>query len=203
MAEQRTFNPKRVGSSPTGPTNETLAHQGLRCLDSVVLHGTTPDRLHGGCSSAVLHESVGVDAYARGMIEWRSDSGMFNDPCGACGLLRFDHDDDVMGHGWHASASEGITEPEMQARIRAFERERRGEYDAPLPPPAERRHIRETAGWSQERVADELHLSRHTVMRFERLAGWRRGQRLPGREPSGDVRVAYSALLKRLLVGDG
>jgi DNA-binding transcriptional regulator YiaG len=137
------------------------------------------------------------------MVEWLTSSGLFNDPCDLCRVLRLDHDDELMGHGWHASDSETITEPELQARIRTLMRELRGEYDAPLPPPAERRRIREAAGWTQQHVADELHLSRHTVAKFERRAGWRNGTRLQGREPSGDVRIAYSELLKRLLVGDG
>jgi hypothetical protein len=82
---------------------------------------------------------------------------------------------------------------------RTLDRERRGDYEAPLPPPVERRRIREAAGWTQQQVADELHISRHTVGRFERKAGLMNGQRLPGREPSGDVRVAYSELLVELL----
>jgi len=127
---------------------------------------------------------------------------MFNDPCGLCRVLRLDHDDELMGHGWRASASETITDQEFQARIRTLERERRGEYAAPLPPPAERRRIREAAGWTQQEVADELCVSRHTVAKFERRAGWLNGRRLQGREPSGDVRASYSELLKRLVEDD-
>lgn len=69
----------------------------------------------------------------------------------------------------------------------------------PCLPPVERRRIREAAGWTQRQVADELFVSRHTVGRFERKAGWVDGRRLPGREPSGEVRVAYSELLRHLV----
>ena len=40
------------------------------------------------------------------------------------------------------------------------------------------------------------------VGQFEVSARWLNGRRLRGREPSGDVRAAYSELLKRLIVGD-
>jgi DNA-binding transcriptional regulator YiaG len=128
--------------------------------------------------------------------EWLSSSGLWNNSCGRCGVDRLDHDDELMGHGWHASASETITEQESQARIRTLTREREGKYAAPLPPPSERRRIREAAGATQKKVADKLHVSRHTVAKFERRAGWVNGRRLPGREPTGAVRSSYSELLK-------
>jgi DNA-binding transcriptional regulator YiaG len=103
-----------------------------------------------------------------------------------------------MGHEWRASAFETITDEEVQARINTLMRELDGAYDAPLPPPAERRRLRKVAGLTQGEVADKLHLSRHTISKFERRSGWINGQRLPGREPSGAVRVAYSELLLRL-----
>jgi DNA-binding transcriptional regulator YiaG len=156
--------------------------------------------LHGGCSNAVLPESVGVVSYASLMVEWLTTSGLFNDPCGLCRVLRLDHDDEMLGHPWEVSASETITDQESQARINTFMRELRGEYDAPLPPPAERRRIREAAGLTQEEIADRLYVSRHTVAKFERRAGWVNGTRLQGREPSGDVRSSYSDLLKRLVL---
>jgi hypothetical protein len=132
--------------------------------------------------------------------EWLSSSGLWNVPCGLCRVLRLDHDDESMGHGWHASDSETITDQESQARINTLMRELRGEYDAPLPPPTERGRIRRAAGWSQQQAADELHLSRHALAKFERQAGWLNGTRLQGREPSGDVRSSYSDLLKRLVL---
>ena len=137
------------------------------------------------------------------MVEWLSSSGLFNDPCGLCGVLRLDHDAEVLGHEWRAPESEAITDQETQARINTLMRELDGAYDAPLPPPSERRRIREAAGRTQQQIADELHVSRHTVGRFERPAGWVGSQRLPGREPTGAVRAAYSALLKRLTGGTG
>ena len=123
---------------------------------------------------------------------------MWNDPCGLCRVHRLDHDAEVMGQEWRASASEAITDEEAQARINTLMRELRGDYDAPLPPPSERRRIRDAVGWTQSEVADELHVSRHTVSKFERRAGWLDDQHRPGREPSGEVRVAYSELLRRL-----
>jgi DNA-binding XRE family transcriptional regulator len=140
--------------------------------------------------------------YADPMVEWLSWSGLFDDPCDLCRRRRWEHDDIGMGHGWTHRVTGPGAELYLQARIRTLERERRGEYDAPLPPPSERRRIREAAGWTQQQVADELHLSRHTVGRYERHAGWSNGRRLVGREPSGEVRLAYSALLRRIEVGE-
>ena len=159
--------------------------------------------MQGGCRNPVQSESFGPAVYDSRMVEWLTSSGLFNDPCGLCRVLRLDHDAEAMGHEWRASAFETITDQEAQARIRTFERERRGDYDAPLPPPAERRLIRETVGWTQQQVADRLHVSRHTISKFERRAGWVRGERLGGREPVGKVRDAYSALLKRLVAKAG
>jgi hypothetical protein len=136
------------------------------------------------------------------MAEWLTSSGLFDDPCGLCGTLRLDHADETMGHEWRAPASETISKAEIQARIRTFERERRGEYSAPLPRAVERRRIRQVARWTQQQVADELHLSRHTIGRFERRAGWLNGRRLQGREPSGCVRADYSELLMWLVERD-
>ena len=146
----------------------------------------------------VRSASVGVDAYARGMTQWRSDCGMFDTPCGLCWVLQLDHDTEVLGHEWLVPDSEAITDEEAQARVRTTVRERNGNYCAPLPPPAERRRIREAAGLTQDQVGDELHISRHTISKFERRAGWVDGRRLPGREPSDAVRVSYSELLRRL-----
>jgi DNA-binding XRE family transcriptional regulator len=160
--------------------------------------------LQGGCSIPVLPESVGSDAYADTVtIQWRSDSGLFNDSCDLCRVPRLEHDDDAMGHEWESVPLPTMTEQEVQARIRTLMRERRGDYDAPLPPPVERRRIREAAGWTQEQVAKELHASRHTISRFEKKAGLVNGRRASGREPSGELRVAYSALLKRLREDEG
>jgi DNA-binding XRE family transcriptional regulator len=132
------------------------------------------------------------------MVEWLSSSGLFDDPCRLCGVLRLDHDAEVLGHEWQVPASETITDREVQARINTLMRERRGEYDAPLPSPAERRRIREAAGLTQAEVARKLHVSRHTISKFERRGGWVNGRRLPGREPSGATRVLYSELLRCL-----
>ena len=123
---------------------------------------------------------------------------MYDSPCCVCRVPRLDHDAEVQGQEWLAPDSEAITDEDAQARIRTFAREWSGDYASPLPRPAERRRIRVEAGWTQHQVADELHGSRHTVARFERIAGWRNGVRLPGREPSAETRVLYSKLLRRL-----
>jgi DNA-binding XRE family transcriptional regulator len=154
--------------------------------------------LHTGCSIPVLPESDGVAPYALLIVEWLSSSGMFNDPCRECGVLRFDHDDDAMGHEWIYETSVIHDQQLLMTIGKTLDRERRGDYDAPLPPPAERRRVREAAGWTQQEVADELHVSRHTVGRFEKKAGLVNGRRMSGREPSREVRVAYSTLLKHL-----
>lgn len=138
------------------------------------------------------------------MVEWISSSGLFNEPCNVCGVLRLEHQDhEAAGHWWYSALYATHDETEYMTMLKTLEREERGEYDAPLPPPAERRRIREAAGWTQQQVADALHVSRHTVGRFERKAGLIDGHRLPGREPSGDVRVAYSELLTALLNLEG
>jgi hypothetical protein len=168
--------------------------------NSVICHGSNPDRLHAGYSSPVLQESAGVDAYDARMVEWLSWSGMFNEPCYHCGRPRLVHDDETMGHLWVPATFRTNSRQVAMTRAKTIDRERRGDYDAPLPPPSERRRIRVAAGWTQQQVADVLHVSRHAVGRFERQAGLVNGERLSGREPSGEVRVAYSGLLKRLLV---
>jgi DNA-binding XRE family transcriptional regulator len=154
--------------------------------------------LHTGCSITVLPESVCVALYALLIVEWLSSSGMFNDPCRDCGVLRLDHDDDAMGHEWIYQLGVVHDQQFLMTIGKTLDRERRGDYDAPLPPPAERRRIREAAGWTQQQVADELHVSRHTVGRFEKKAGLVNERRMSGREPSREVRVAYSTLLKHL-----
>jgi DNA-binding XRE family transcriptional regulator len=132
------------------------------------------------------------------MVEWLTSSGLHNYPCRDCGVLRLDHNDDAMGHRWIWTVDVSDDRQLLMTIGKTLDRERRGDYDAPLPFPRERRRIREAAGWTQQQVADELHVSRHAVGRFERRAGLVNGSRLPGREPSREVRVAYSALLRRL-----
>jgi DNA-binding transcriptional regulator YiaG len=57
-----------------------------------------------------------------------------------------------------------------------------------LPRPAVRREIRDAAGVSQARLADELGAHLQTVHRWE--AGTR--------EPRGELRLAYARLLRQL-----
>ena len=70
--------------------------------------------------------------------------------------------------------------------------------DPPLPPPEERRHIREAAGLTQQKLADVLFVSRYTIGRWERPAGYDGWDRLPGREPFGELRKDYAKVLRNL-----
>ncbi len=133
------------------------------------------------------------------MEGWLRNSGLYNYTCDDCGIVRFDHDEKVMGHPWF---SEKIRQVPWRHRIQTFDRESAGEYDAPMPPPPQRRRIREDAGLTQQQVADALYVSRHTIGRFERHAGYDGVRRLPGRVPSGQVRDSYSELLQRLVRGE-
>ena len=94
-----------------------------------------------------------------------------------------------------------MNEPVLNAMVRTAEREPAGLYSAPLPSPAYRKLIREKAGWTQRQVADKLAVSRHTVAKWEKIAGWDGDRELPGREPPGEIRTEYSRLLL-LLVED-
>jgi transcriptional regulator with XRE-family HTH domain len=58
-----------------------------------------------------------------------------------------------------------------------------------LPPPAVARAIREAAGVTQERMAEELGVHRVTVARWEQTSG---------RSPRGELRARYARLLREL-----
>ncbi len=88
-----------------------------------------------------------------------------------------------------------MNEPVSNAMVRTAERERAGEYSAPLSSPANRKLIREQAGWTQQQVADQLGVNRHTVAKWEKIPGWDGDRELPSREPPGEIRAAYSNLL--------
>jgi transcriptional regulator with XRE-family HTH domain len=64
-----------------------------------------------------------------------------------------------------------------------------------LPSPEDRRRIRVEAGITQQEIADRVYVERTTIARWERRAGYAKGARLPGREPSGDARRLYGMLL--------
>ena len=135
-------------------------------------------------------------------MSWRSGSDQFNEPCDRRGRTQSDHT--ATGHGWtHALAGSDMEltageETYLDARIRNYGRVKRGLYDAPLPPPKERRRIRERAGLTQEKVAEIVHVNRITVLRWEKKSGYEGGRRLPGRELSGERREDYSQLLRSL-----
>ena len=70
-------------------------------------------------------------------------------------------------------------------------------FDPPLPPPAERRRIRQEAGLAQIDVAGLLGVGEDLVYRWEKPVGYNdHGSRLPGREPTGEARCGYTILLE-------
>jgi len=69
---------------------------------------------------------------------------------------------------------------------------------APGLPPAALCHIREDAGVTQKQVAGALKVSRHTIAKYEKQAGWADGERLQGREPVGEIRREYAKVLRNM-----
>ena len=57
-----------------------------------------------------------------------------------------------------------------------------------LPPPVVARAIRDAAGVTQQQLADELHINRVSLARYECGA----------RRPRGDLRLRYAELLEQL-----
>jgi hypothetical protein len=136
---------------------------------------------------------------------------MFNDPCDICGVLRLDHEPSQIRHRYQSPAipPEAFYECEFWDILNdttggTVERsifgnaERAAKYTAPLPSPDDRRRIRERAGLTQQDLADQLFVSRWTVTRWEKPAGYRNEVRLAGREPVGELRKNYSELLRAL-----
>lgn len=101
---------------------------------------------------------------------------------------------------WLYTAQDPICKVEQATAIRLSTQLDRGLLDPPLPSPIERRPIREAAGYTQEDLARLLHLSRHTISKWEQPAGYIDGRRLAGREPVGVLRQQYAVLLDRLAV---
>lgn len=140
-------------------------------------------------------------------MEWRSQSWMFNDPCEVCAVKRLDHHPSQIRHRYRSPAStydcefwdivNDTTGSTVERAVhRHGEREGNRAHEAPLPDPESRRLIRERAGLTQQDLADELLVSRWTVARWEKPAGYTNGVRLSGREPVGELRKAYSDLLR-------
>ncbi len=115
------------------------------------------------------------------------------------------------GVGWEAHRSvtdhrfwmafdlfETLTPSEQNAFLYMDQRRTSGRLDPELPSPPERKRIRTDAGLTQRDVAELLYVSRHTVAKWEKQSGWLRGQRLAGREPSGDLRKQYAAVLANM-----
>jgi hypothetical protein len=103
-----------------------------------------------------------------------------------------------LGGTVHRFAIPDLTDTERNAFYFFRDRRVRGLYDPPLPSPTERRRIREEGGVTSQALADAIHVSRWTIHRFERRAGYHNGQRLPGREPVGQVRKLYAVALRNL-----
>lgn len=55
-----------------------------------------------------------------------------------------------------------------------------------LPPPRERKRLREAFGVTQSEVARDLHVSRQMIVAYER-----------GSEPTGDTRIKYAEILSK------
>jgi DNA-binding transcriptional regulator YiaG len=138
---------------------------------------------------------------------------MFNDPCEVCGVRRLDHEPTQIRHRYQSPAlpADAFHQCEFwdivpdsrgglveRSIMRHAEREANSRYSAPLPSPDDRKRIRERAGLTQQDLADELFVSRWTLARWEKPAGYRNRVRLPGREPVGALREAYSDLLRQL-----
>ena len=144
-------------------------------------------------------------------MEWRSESWMFNDPCEVCGIRLLDHEHSQIRHRYRSPAlsTDAFYDCEFwdilndttagtveRAIHRHGERGGNRSYNAPLPSPEDRKRIRERAGLTQQDLADELFVSRWTVARWEKPAGYRNGARMAGREPVGELRKAYSDFLR-------
>jgi hypothetical protein len=136
---------------------------------------------------------------------------MFNDPCDVCGVVRLDHRPTEIRHRYrspvlppeafyHCEFWDILNDATAGTVERAIQRHAEGaaKYNSSLPSPDDRKRIRVRAGLTQQALADELLVSRWTVTRWEKPAGYRRGVRLPGREPVGALRAAYSNLLRDL-----
>ena len=117
-------------------------------------------------------------------VDWRYESWAFNDPCRRCRVNRLDHEPTEIRHVYRTPAlpedaiwqesnlwdllldSTGGTVE--RAIFRHAERESNGGYDAPLPPPKQRKQIRENLGITQESTARNLFVNRTTIARWER-----------------------------------
>jgi len=70
-----------------------------------------------------------------------------------------------------------VPERELNAQVRRGGRRHRGLLDPPLPSPAERKRIREKAGFTQAEVADVLHVSPDTDPIWTTPCAFRRRQK--------------------------
>ena len=143
------------------------------------------------------------------MVARKRAPNLLDLPCAHCNVPRKNHAEEDEGqHHFQLRDADfnRLTESELGLLIRYNTRRSRGDYDVPLPSAAERRRIRKQAGLTQQDVADILYVSRHTVSKWENPAvGYVGNERLPGREPVGEIRRNYARLLQQLaeMVEDG
>ena len=118
--------------------------------------------------------------------------------CARCGEPWIGHGN-RQGHR-HESPYEfdEMTDVQVNHRLRLGTFFRKGLLSPKLPLPADRRRIRESAGYTQQDVGEALMVSAHAVGRWERVAGYLGDRRLPGREPTGEIRGKYARLLNLL-----
>ena len=131
---------------------------------------------------------------------WLSGAPILRDvPCGSCGRTRHNHAgiESQLGHTW--IPPEDLARYDLtEMRLYSYQaREVRGNYDAPLPPPSERREIRECAELTQGELGEEISVNRQSVGQYERPP-----LSPGGREPVGETRWAYARYLRKLYWGE-
>ena len=124
-----------------------------------------------------------ADKYPDG---WQSGCWIGAIRCEECGQPWREHPDFRPSGDSHSSPHRFLcpdTGASFQSLMVSLFRERSGAYDAPLPPPSERRTIREAARLSQEDVAERIGVSRSAMRLYERPAGYRNRRRLVQTSP--------------------
>ncbi|MFO7549553.1 MAG: hypothetical protein R6X29_11900 [Acidimicrobiia bacterium] len=116
---------------------------------------------------------------------WEPGSWVGRLRCEACDRSLWYHLEELPSYVGHQRVGDPPPVPSL-VFIRGVERERRGEYAAPLPPPGKRRRIREAAGLDLEEVASmvweeyqvlpdntkKYEVVADTVSRWEKAAGY-------------------------------
>ena len=110
-------------------------------------------------------------------------------PCERCGVPLESHPSENH-HEWELRLVDrpDLTKADISEIVRYTDSRR---PSVELPPPAERRAIRDDSGWTQSKVSKKLSVSRDAVGRWEKAGPG-------GREPRSDVARQYSDLLDSL-----